>query len=226
MNPKEKQRYERFVEEFKFEDLPPTRPFVLLSGTQGVGKTHLALTLSNHTDVFLLDTELRGNIVARKFPKVKYAQIKSYLQLLGIVDHIIKNYDKGFIVIDSASDIQQLAEVRYKQVAKVEKIWPQYIWAQIYDMCDEIIKKVRDSNFGLILTSRMKEEYINDKATGNLLPRVYNRLPYNVDIMLELYKEKDKRKLIVTKDGYYDKTGEIPYVDDLKTIIENIVGGK
>ena len=227
LNAKELQAFDKFIKDFTFPEIPPNVPFTLLAGVQGSGKTHLALTLTEkYENVFLLDTELRGNIVARKFPKVKYAQVKTYLQLYGIIKHITEKYEKGIIILDSASDLQQFAEVRYKEVAKLEKVWPQYLWAQVFDMCDEIIKMVRESNLGMILTARMKEEYVNDKPTGNFIPRVYNRLPYNVDIILELQKTDKGRKLFVTKDGYNDKLGEISYEANLNNILTKIIKGE
>ena len=61
--------------------------------------------------------------------------------------------------------------------------------------------------------------------SGNFIPRVYSRLPYNVDIILELIKTKEGRRIFVRKDGYNDKVRELKYEENLNSILTKIYKG-
>lgn len=202
----EKRQLNTALQAFKFESPGEIKdnPLVVVSGEQGTHKTHLACTMSDTMPTYLLDTEHRGHIVANKFPKnLFYKQISSYNDVVVAV-HAIFNIAKtpSAIIIDSGSDYQQFAETRYKELAKTEKIWPQYLWAVIWDMCDKLLHDIRKSGHTLIMTTRMKDEYAGDKATGNQVPRIYNRVPYLADITLQLTGDK-KKPIITTKNGYF-----------------------
>lgn len=221
LTPKTEKAFQEFIDKFSFSEVksPIVSPMILIAGVQGVGKTHLSLTITENPtikNVFFLDTELRGSIVVSKFNKtgkIKYAKIKTYMQLLAAVEHITKKYPpkETAVIIDSGSDLQQFAEIKYKEIAKLEKVWPQYLWSNVYDLADKIITILRESGIVSIITARMKEEYIADKPTGKFLPRVYNRLPYNVDIIFELKSTTKDREIIVTKNGYTGVEDKVPY---------------
>lgn len=202
----EKRQLTEALSKFEFENPAEIQdnPLIVISGKQGTHKTHLASTMSNVMPTYLLDTEHRGHIVARKFPKnLFYKQVSSYTDIVVAVHAIFRTATKpSAIIIDSGSDFQQYAETRYKEVAKVEKIWPQYLWAIIWEMCDKLLYDIRESGHTLIMTTRMKDEYAGDKATGLEVPRIYNRIPYNADIMLETTGDP-KKPIKLTKNGYY-----------------------
>lgn len=194
------------LESFEFQ--VPTEvqdnPLIVISGKQGTHKTHLACTMTELMPTYLLDSEHRGHIVARKFPKnLFYKQVSNYSDVV-VATHAIFKAAKvpSAIIIDSGSDFQQYAETRYKEIAKVEKVWPQYLWSMIWDMCDKLLYDIRESGHILIMTTRMKEEYVGDKATNREIPRIYNRIPYAADIMLEMTGDV-KKPIVVTKNGYF-----------------------
>lgn len=205
-SPEEKKQLLAALDKFEFE-APTTikdNPLIVISGAQGTHKTHLACTMSETMPTYLLDSEHRGHIVARKFPKnLFYKQVSNYNDVVVATHAIFKvAKEPSAIIIDSGSDFQQYAETRYKEVAKVEKIWPQYLWAMIWDMCDRLLYDIRDSGHTLIMTTRVKDEYIGDKPTGKMVPRIYNRVPYAADIMLEMTGDP-KKPIITTKNGYF-----------------------
>ena len=71
---KEKEQLTNALNSFEFQ-IPENvkdNPLIVLSGEQGTHKTHLACTMSEIMPTYLLDTEHRGHIVARKFPKNLY----------------------------------------------------------------------------------------------------------------------------------------------------------
>lgn len=175
---------------------------ILISGREGQGKTHLASSISEVEPVYLIDTEYRASIVTRKFKNIKVVSAKNYLELKNAVDYIISNESLGTIVIDSASDLQTFAEIEYLNQTLKEKVGMPWNWSAVWKLCNEIIDAIKFSKkFNLVLTARLKEEYMNDKPTGNLIPRIYSTLPYKADIMLQFSNDPDT-KLIVTKNGF------------------------
>lgn len=185
-----------------------TKLVILISGREGKGKTHLASTIASEEPAYLIDTEYRASIVTRKFSNIKVLQAKNYSELKSSVQFIVKNEPAGTIIIDSASDLQIFAEIEYLNQTFKDKVGMPWNWSNVWKLCNEVIDEIKYSNkFNLILTSRVKEEYINDKPTGKLIPRIYSTLPYKADIMLQ-FSEDPKPKLIVTKNGFTNKKCE------------------
>jgi len=188
---------------FKYSELE-TKPklIILISGREGLGKTHLACTMSEVEPVYLIDTEYRAQIVIRKFNNVKFTTAKNYSELVVAVNYIIRNEQSGTIVIDSGSDLQTFSEIEYLERTDKERVGLPFNWAEVWRLCNAVIDEIKFSqNFNLVITSRMKEEYINDKPSGKSVPRIYSALPYKADIMLELRKDKEVT-LEVTKNGF------------------------
>lgn len=211
VNNSEKELLAKKLEEFQFGCLEEIQdnPFIVLAGEQGSGKTHLLCSMASIMPLVILDTEFRGHTVVKKwlgttkFP-IYYKRVSNYLDVLTAINASYKLLkDQQFaLAVDSGTDLQQFAENRYKNVAKMEKIWPQYLWAIIWDMCDSIIDSIRHKGNILLFTTRMKDEYAGDKATGNQIPRIYHRVPYSADIVLELNKD-EKTPYTLTKNGYH-----------------------
>ena len=232
MKPALREKLKAGLVDFAFDDVQDQiPPFIMIGGDTGEGKTHKACTISDLMPVALLDTELRGSIVVNKFKQSKhpimYKKVTDYFGLLLSVTGAINYFKKlgvtGAIIIDSASEVQQFAEEAYKQEAQLEKVWPQILWAHIYAKCDIIVKAVRESGNVLILTSKLKEKYLNDKPTGVMEYRTYSRFPYLCDLAFIL--DPKSQNLVITKNGYNkdktEKTGLlIPKDENLTNIIK------
>jgi len=209
-----------------FREVEPvtSSPLMLISGEPGSGKTHLALTIAKEMRVYFLDSENRGEIVANKSPYKKnilYKPVSSYEEVREALGYIYKvEKEPVAILYDSGTDIQHFAELHYKEVSKVEKIYPKVNWSHIYDLMDNVIIPIRRSPHFLIVTSRMKEEYINDSPTGKKTIKIYSRLPYWADVILEL---EGPDKLIKLKKNGYGMTQEIDFPQDtLSHILDKI----
>ncbi len=190
---------------FQFSDPKPSKLFILIAGREGSGKTHLACTMRQFSPVYLIDTEYRANIVTRKFEGIKLALAKNFQDMAVAVKHILKYQPPGTIVIDSGSDFQTFAEVLYLERTKQEKVYPVFNWSEVWGMCNALIDDIKfDGRFDLVITSRVKEEYVNDRPTGQIVPRIYSTLPYKADIVLQFGSDKG-RKLAVTKNGFRDE---------------------
>ena len=190
-------------DDFKFTE-PEALPkvVVLLAGREGSGKTHLACTMNELGPVYLIDTEYRAQIVTRKFEGVKFAVVKSFIEMAIAVKHIIKHQPPGTIVLDSGTDLQTFSEIEYLTRTEKEKVGMPWNWAEVWRLCNAIIDDIKFSQrFNLVITARLKEEYLNDKPTGQLIPRIYSTLPYKADIVLQFAGEKERR-LMLTKNGF------------------------
>jgi len=226
-NDKERQELTAQRDAFKFSDPNETPKFVaLIAGKEGSGKTHLACSMSELGPVYLIDTEYRAQIVTRKFKNVKFALVRNFTEMIVAIKHIIKYQPVGTIIIDSGSDLQTFAEIEYLDRTKMEKVYPTFNWADVWAMCNAIIDEIRFSKkFNLIVTSRVKEEYIGDKPTGQIVPRIYQTLPYKADVVLQFGNAKE-RKLAITKNGFTgDLSPAIQRTDTLASIIKRLSDG-
>lgn len=181
------------------------RLILMISGPEGVGKTHLACTAIDNGPVYLIDTEYRADVVTTKFkdaenkPLVKLKVVRNWKELVVAVKAIIKSYPPGTIVIDSATDLQIFAEIEYLARTKQEKIYPQFNWTEVWAMCNALIDDIKFSQHGLIVTTRVKEQYLAEKSTGQFIPQVYKNFPHKADIGVQF--GKDKKPGWVTKNG-------------------------
>ena len=171
---------------------------VLVAGKEGQGKSHLACSIaSSGKPVYMLDTEHKGHIVANKFG-INYARISTYLDLKVAILAIMAKNEPGWIIIDSGSDIQQWAEEDYLELTKQEKVYPLFNWAEVFGRIDVLNNRMKQKGFNFIYTARMKAEYVNDKTTGSDIPHIYKRLPYMVDMVLQIHNDE----LYITKNGF------------------------
>src|ERR1041385_2814339 len=194
---KERQELMQKRDAFSFsqpEDAP--KLLLLIAGREGSGKTHLACTMNELGPVYLIDTEYRAQIVTRKFKNVKFALVKNFTEMVVAVKHILKHQSPGTIVIDSGSDLQTFAEIEYLDRTKMEKVYPIFNWSDVWSMCNAVIDEIKLSQkFNLVVTARVKEEYLNDRATGHIVPRIYSTLPYKADVVLQFANYEKQRQL-------------------------------
>ena len=77
--------------------------------------------------------------------------------------------------------------------------------------------------FRIVLTARVKEEYVSDKPTGMLVPRIHDSLPYKADLVLQCERRGKGKVWAVRKDGFNGKDGvEIVFGPSLPTIIKQL----
>jgi hypothetical protein len=200
---KERQELVLLRDNFTFYDPEEQSKLVaVIAGREGSGKTHLACTMCEAGPVYLLDTEYRAQIVTRKFKGVKFAPVKSYVELVVAVKHILKHQPPGTIIIDSASDLQTFSEIEYLERSEKERVGMPWNWSEVWRLCNAIIDDIKVSQrFDLVLTARVKEEYAGDKPTGQIIPRIYSTLPYKADVVVQYGTDKERRLQLV-KNGY------------------------
>jgi energy-coupling factor transporter ATP-binding protein EcfA2 len=211
-NEQEKKELIALRDSFSFDEEYPTNDFVVVAGPPGSGKTHLLCTMSDTMPVYILDTEYRAHIVVRKFAKAKH-QVKSrfvrnYQELVAGVKYILKHFKPpAMIVLDSGTDLQGFAESEYLRRVNREKVGMAWNWPEVWDLCNAVVDDIKFSGFTLGVTTRIKEEYVNEKSTGREVPRIYSALPYKADLALQFGGRDRKPSLI--KNGYGESL-EVP----------------
>ena len=203
-NDKEKVELMKQRDAFAWDDPPPEKYIVVVAGQPGDGKTHLLCTMSEIGQVYVLDSEYRAHLVAKKFQNIKIRRVTNYQEMVVAVKYILKYCEPGTIVFDSGSDVQQFAELEYLTRTGKQEVGMPYNWGEVYWLCNAIIEDIRrDGRFHLALSARVKEEYINDKSTGRLIPKLYSNLPYKADVSLQFGKN---RVPFLLKNGF---TGDV-----------------
>lgn len=178
-----------------FDEIPAKEPIVVgIAGPQGHGKTHFINTFPTPV---IADTEGRAHIVMKKFKdKKNYRKItkdmKNIRETIGMMKNNLcpdeSKRNTFTFALDSESDFQQMAEAEWLKEAKKDKVYPLVLWAKVYDKMDAVFDKIREFGFNAVFTQQLKEIYVNEKATGEFMPKGYKKLPYRVDIWLQLQK--------------------------------------
>lgn len=184
---------EEIISDF-FDEIPnknEREPIVVaIASKQGMGKTHFSNTFPNPV---IGDTEDRAQIVMKKFGN-KYRKsthdMNTIRQTISMMAQKLapdkKDRAKWTYVIDSGTDIQQFAETEYLIEAKKDRVYPTVLWAKVYNKIDKVFTNIRKLGFNMVVTQQMKEEYVDGNATGVFLPAGYKKIPYRVDVHIQL----------------------------------------
>jgi hypothetical protein len=182
------------VAEF-FDEIPEREAIIIgIAAPAGFGKTHFINTCPGPV---IGDTEGRAHIVMKKFTNGKRFRktTKDMATIRNTITMMVKQVcpdesqrNQWTYALDSGSDWQQMAELEYLTEAKKDKVYPLVLWAKVYEKMDAVFDKVREFGFNMVITQQMKEVYKNDKPSGEFAPAGYKKVPYRVDVHLQLRK--------------------------------------
>lgn len=229
----ERQQNNHGEAQFMWDEIPTNPaelPFVVLvEGLQGAGKTHFSCTFPE--PIFILDSENRSDKVAAKFAgnkKVYRKKIRSFDDIRqALVRGVFPNHSSGTVVIDSASDLQKLAEQEFLREAQKQKIYPTVLWAKVFQKIDDLLSVIRDHGLYCILTARLKDEYVgegdNRTRTGSLVMEGYKRLPYLCDFHLRLIGDGTA---VIYKNGFRNSPIETtePLLNPCFQTVSSLIG--
>jgi len=171
-------------EEFKPDEIPQKTGITIeVSGEMDMGKTHFARTAPNP---LFLDTEAKAYIVLKKFPPCPWKRVETFADIRNGVKWAIENPEIETVVIDSGSDVRDLAAQEWCNEMGKERVWPRVLWAQVYEKVDWIPKALEKAGKNLIVTARMKDEWIGDTSTGRRLADSYKRWPWALQMAITI----------------------------------------
>jgi hypothetical protein len=222
----ERQKLVERRDSFGFDDVDKLpQVVVLLSGPPGVGKTHAACTMASEGPVYILDTEQRAAMVARKFKRLGkeiYLKVcRNYSDLVVAAKAINKLKQPGTVVVDSGTDLSVFSEIAYLERTRAEKVFPLFNWGEVYAMCNALIDEIKLGGHRLIITSRVKEKYANDKPTGEVVPKVYDPVLYKADVSI-LWKDRTAKPELY-KGSIKNADVPIPEDIDLPALVNEII---
>jgi hypothetical protein len=124
-------------------------------------------------------------------------------------DIATNNIARATFIIDSGSDIKDMAETLVCRELEIQQIYPPVNWGKVWAYCDLIIEKIVNKGHNLVITSRVKDEYNGDNKTGRQLPDFYKKIPYKATYCLQ-YKNFGKGvtedfALVVTANTLFKK---------------------
>jgi hypothetical protein len=177
------------------------RLIISISGPEKCGKTHFSLTAPGPIALFSTDIGEEG--VVGKFTDDKEIWVmdigqpeednqahaedeieifsKAYLSLLRT------NYVRT-IVIDTATEIWEL--LRLARFGRTTQVMP-YQYGPVNKEFRELLREPYKNDKNVILLHKMKEEYINDKSTGNIIRSGFKDTGYLVQINAQVYRYDD-----------------------------------
>jgi DNA polymerase III delta prime subunit len=223
----EKDQLIKMRDNFAFDDVEKLpQVVVLLAGPPGVGKTHTACTMTKGGPVYILDTEQRAAIVARKFKQAGrevYLKVcRTYQDLVVSVKAINRLNKPGTIIFDSGTDLSVFTEIAYLERTRLEKVFPLFNWGEVYAMSNALIDEAKLGGHKIVITARVKERYVNDKPSGEIVPKVYDPVLYKADVSI-LWKDRTAQPELYKNGQAKDLSIPVPENIDLPDFINQLI---
>lgn len=205
-----------------------------LVGEQGTGKTHVGGTFPKPA---LLDTEGKGWVVWKKLGHKTYFRAHSFDDVINFCHTVLNDPEIETAVFDSSRDLVDMSERFTLQELGRDTLYSTkgaVLYSHVYGKLDWIVQTLRNANKNVVFTSRLKDEYINDKKTGGQIPDGYKKAIYQFDIVIRfttLVKWDDEMEVVVqpvgkvVKDGFIRRGQYKPYLKDCtyQSIIDNLL---
>ena len=187
------------------------RLIMSLDALEGAGKTRFALTAPGPLAFINLDEGLEGVIEPFQTQKQIYlCQIK--LEFEGNKDQIVKaaeqeliKFEKAYqaalkqartLVIDTGTELWEL--MRLAAFGKLAQVMP-HQYAEVNQQMTRLLKLAYDKDCNLLITHRLKPEWVNDKRTGQYEFSGFKDIPFLVQAHARLWTDAD---------GYHMKIGK------------------
>lgn len=187
-------------------------------GDTGKGKTHTSLLFPEPVLVDLTITGESDLIVMKLYRddwKERYFRPDSWGDLYMFLQDEKRLKRFKTVIFDTSRDLVNLVSRRWCDEHGKKEVYPPQAWGQVYDMVDEILSYlIYKKEMNVVLTSGLKDEYIDGKRTGNKERDGFTRLPGRCDVRLYVVVENGVRKWKVIKNRFVDETSS-EYVKEL-----------
>ena len=212
--------------EVEWEELPDIKipsMAVEFSGEQGTGKSHCGLTFPEPA---LCDTEGKGWVVLKKFGNKRWFRARTFGDVLDFVNTVLNDDSIKTAVFDSSRDIVDMAERFVLKELGRDTLYSTkgaVMYSHVYGKIDWIIQTLRMAGKNVVFTSRLKDEYVNDKRTGGKIIDGYKKAGYQVDIQIMFttrIRWNDETHIViqpvgsVIKDGFIRRGQYAPFVKE------------
>lgn len=193
-----------------FPKVGDLKSVVLMSGPEGSGKTHWAITESPGPH-YMIETEGEHNLHTAK-------EHDSNVRALVLVEALDADRDSrwfagkgtmwsnfkkavealldappGTVIIDSATDLVAMVVGSLTiEWDRGDKAFPTMLYGQVYGEIGTAIAHLRKRH-NVILTSRVKEIYRDDKGTGRWKTAIWKQAEYIVEHTIQITVEGDER---------------------------------
>jgi hypothetical protein len=187
------------------KNLPKLRKRLVMAASAGEkeGKTTLALSAPGPIAFFNLDIGLEGvldqwvdkkQIVVAEFDYKDATNVGEWVavweQMKRAWMAALKNPDVRTLVMDTETEMWEL--IRLARFGKLTQVMPHH-YGPVNTEYNDLIRKIYDTDKNLILLRKLKDEYINDKKTGNMEIAGFKNVPYLVQVDVVLWKKRESR---------------------------------
>jgi hypothetical protein len=187
------------------------RMILSIEALEGAGKTRFTLTAPGPIAFLNFDYGLEGVVEAFQVRKPIYvASIKldfdgSKDQVVDAATREMKKFEVNYqtalkqartIVIDTGTELWEL--MRLAAFGKLTQVLP-HMYASVNQEMTRLIKLAYDSDANLLITHRLKEQWVNDKRTGQFEFAGMKDVPFLVQAHVRLWQ---------AEDGYHLKVGK------------------
>ena len=198
---------------------------VSIAGQPKSGKSHLALTFPDPIKVFSLDIGLAPVLAKFKDKEIDVLQLPIPLidtskpsdyarplwtQFQNEYEAAIEDGYYKTIVVDTFTALYEIARNSYKEELGVSSLVP-WQYGEVYARMSGVVMRAILGGVNLVLTSYLRDRYVNDKNTGEPELDGWKKTESLVDLVLWTAYEKrttagKDRKVIVTsiKGNRYD----------------------
>lgn len=200
---------------------------VSLKGDPKAGKTHFAFTFP--APIACISLDFGAKYILRKFPEKKIelfryempvidtARPKPYANDLWTaarddIYYAIDSAEYKTVVIDTGTVLWELCRIAYKEREAKNGMLPRDYGEANANMAG-IFDKAQLGGVNLVVISHLKDEYLNDKSTGNRILDGWKRTDALSDVCLDIEMVKNKSRITIGGNRFdKDITGQT--IDD------------
>jgi hypothetical protein len=187
------------------------RLIMSVEALEGAGKTRFALTTPAPIALINLDEGLEGLVEPFQERKAIYvASVKLTTsgkreEIIGAAEKELAKVETNYqtalkqarsIIIDTGTELWEL--LRLSAFGRLDKVMP-HQYAEPNQMMTRLIKQAYDSDANLIITHRLKPEWVNDKKTGAYEFSGMKDVPFLVQCHARMWRDEDGYHLRVGK---------------------------